>query len=272
MIDAFPNKYARFNEAFNDLVDSRNQEHRLKEKPRNYLGGSRLGVKCMRALGYEWHGTPKDPDREFSGRLFRIFDRGHHGEEIMIDHLRVAGFVLSTEKQDGGQHGFAVAYDEESGIYRIRGHADGIIKDGPDEIGSLKIKNKYPMLWENKVLQSKYHQHLAEHGLRASKWEYYVQCQIYMAYLGLEHALFTAVDANLMTLHAEIVPFDSEVAQEASDRGVRVISSSSPEELPRCTDDETNFQCRLCSYPDRCWADRKPAELDQDWAVGNWKP
>ena len=44
-------------------------------------------------------------------------------------------------------------------------------------------------------------------------------------------------------------------AQEASDRAVRVVEASSPEELPRIGRERTDFRCKFCSFKSKCWGD-----------------
>src|SRR5690606_18331089 len=100
--------------------------------PRTYLGGSRLGHGCERALQFEFAGAPKDEGQEFSGQTLRIFEIGHALEDLAIRWLRGAGFDLYTRKgnrPDGEQFGFSVAGG------RIRGHVDGIIAAAPQLLG-----------------------------------------------------------------------------------------------------------------------------------------
>jgi len=124
------------------LIDAGLQKRQAEQRPRTYLGASRLGVSCERALQYEFAKAPVDPGREHPGRLLRIFERGHLSEDSMIKWLRDAGFDLRTTKANGEQFGFA-ALDG-----RLAGHIDGVIVGGPDGF-------KYPALWENKCLGSK---------------------------------------------------------------------------------------------------------------------
>ena len=67
------------------LVDLGMQRLRSEEMLRDYLGASRLGVSCARALQYEFAKAPVDPGRDADGRLLRIFRRGHVMEDCMID-------------------------------------------------------------------------------------------------------------------------------------------------------------------------------------------
>jgi hypothetical protein len=112
------------------------------QRPRDYLGASRIGEPCARRLVFEVTHTPPDPGREIEGRALRIFAAGHVFEDLAIRWLRQAGFDLRTQTRDGGQFGFETA----SG--RIRGHVDGVIVDGP------AIGIAWPMLWEHKALKA----------------------------------------------------------------------------------------------------------------------
>ncbi len=225
------------------LLDAGMQTVRSREKARTYLGASRLGVSCERALQYEYAQAPVDDGRETGGRMLRIFERGHVMENCMVDWLRHAGFDLRTHKSDGQQFGFSAA----SG--RLQGHIDGVIVGGPEGFA-------YPALWENKCLGAKSWRDLEKKRLAVSKPVYAAQVAIYQAYLELhEHpALFTAVNADTMEIYAELVPFDPGLAQRMSDRAVKVITATHAGELlPRSFAEPSHFECRMCAWQDRCW-------------------
>lgn len=275
MHDFSPSPFAAFSEAFEAHVNARMEARAMEQEPRDYLGGSRLGVDCLRALGYEYHHTPKDPDLEFKGHILRIFDMGHDGETRMAEYLRTAGFELLTHRPDGHQFGFGVAPDPQTGKSRIAGHIDGVIVNGPADFGSgppaLDCWHvKYPALWENKGLNDKGWKECLAKGVMRAKPVYYAQMQTYMAYLGLSDnpGLFTATNRNTGQLYAELVPFDPAAAQAATDRGVKVIQSMVPEELPRIARESTDFRCKFCDYAARCWAvlpSEPPAAQAPSW-------
>ena len=75
---------------------------------RAYLGGSRLGHPCERALQFEFTDAPKDSGASFDGRLLRILAIGHALEAMAIGWLRRAGFDFYTRPNDK-QFGFSVA-------------------------------------------------------------------------------------------------------------------------------------------------------------------
>lgn len=235
----------------NALIDAAiEQENRQQSPPRDYLGGSRLGVTCERALQFEYTHTPKDEGSDFSGQTLRIFAVGHLFEELAIDWLRKAGFELYTETASGGQFGFSVANG------RIKGHVDGIIASGPDG-----ILPGTPALWECKSLNGKSWRDTVKKGVAVSKPVYAAQIATYQAYMeasvpGIsEHpALFTAINKDTAELYHELVPFDAGLAQRLTDKAVRILKATEAEELlPRHTRDPAHFECRFCAWSSRCW-------------------
>lgn len=225
------------------LVDAGMQRVRAAQEARTYLGASRLGTACERALQFEYAQAPVDPGREFDGRMLRIFERGHVMEDCMVQWLRSAGFDLRTRDRSGNQFGFSVADG------RLQGHVDGVIVGGPEGFG-------YPCLWESKCLGGKSWRELEKHKLAVAKPVYAAQVALYQAYLDLHEqpALFTALNADTMEVYAELVPFDAGLAQRMSDRGVKVIAATKAGDLlPRAFTDSTHFECKFCAWAERCW-------------------
>ena len=225
------------------LVDAGLEQRHRQQERRAYLGASRLGVACERALQFEYADATVDPGKEFPGRILRIFERGHDNEAQMVNWLRLAGFDLRTHGKDGEQFGFSLLDG------RLQGHIDSVIVGGPDGFA-------YPALWENKCLGAKSWRDLEKRHLAVSKPVYAAQVAIYQAYLELyEHpALFTAVNADTMEIYAERVPFDAALAQRMSDRAVKVISATEAgDQLPRMTTEPSHVECRMCAWADRCW-------------------
>ncbi len=235
------------------LVDRALQTERAATKRRDYLGASRLGHTCERALQYEYAGAPVDPGRDFSGRILRVFEAGHAFEAMAIRWLELAGFTLYTRRPDGEPFGFAVANG------RLQGHIDGVLVGGPADAGL-----HYPMLWECKSMKSSIWRDTVKHGVVKSKPVYAAQMALYQAYLAdtipgiCDHpALFTAINKDTQELWFERVPFDAALAQRMSDRGVRVLSATDAGDLlPRIATTPTHHECRMCPWQDRCWGDR----------------
>jgi hypothetical protein len=229
---------ARINAHVDAALVARNRGQR----PRDYLGGSRVGEACARKLVFEITHTPKDRGRDFDGPILRIFDAGHQFETLSIRWLRAAGFNLRDRGPDGEQFGFSTAGG------RLRGHADGVITAGPD------IGIQWPALWEHKFLGAKSWTDLVKRGLRQSKPVYFAQVQLYMAYFELDVALLTALNRDTLALHHEVVPFDAAEAQRLSDRAVDILLAAEAGELPpRIAASADFYLCRFCPYATRCW-------------------
>lgn len=241
-------------EQINAVLDAALVTENAARAPRDYLGGSRIGHPCERALQFEFAGAPKDDGGDFSGRTLRIFAIGHALEDLAVRWLRAAGFDLYTRKgnrPDGEQFGFSVAGG------RIRGHVDGVIAGvGP----SLSLN--VPSLWEHKTMNAKNWRETAAKGVAVSKPVYAAQIALYQAYMdaaipgvAVNPALFTATNKDTAELHHELVPFDAELAQRMSDRAVRVLQATDAGELlPRIARERDFFECRMCPWSNRCWS------------------
>ena len=248
------NRTRSFSDVLTGIVDAALVIENSSRPRREYLGGSRVGHACERALQFEFAGAPKDDGADFPGRTLRIFAIGHVLEDLAIQWLRAAGIDLYTRKgnnPDGEQFGFSVAGG------RIRGHVDGIIAGGPDA-----LKLGVPALWECKTMNAKNWRETVKNGVAVAKPIYAAQIALYQAYmdaavLGLASnpALFTAINKDTAELHHELVPFNAELAQRMSDRAVRILRATDAGELlPRIARQRDHFECRMCAYANRCWS------------------
>ena len=248
------NHAPKITDELNACIDAALVAENATRVPRNYLGGSRVGHACERALQFELASAPKDDGTDFSGRTLRIFGIGHALEDLAVNWLRAAGIDLYTRKgnqPDGEQFGFSVANG------RIRGHVDGIIAVAPDV-----LKLNVPALWECKTMNAKNWRDMVKNGVAISKPVYAAQITLYQAYmdaavpgLASNPALFTAINKDTAELHHELVPFNAELAQRMSDRAVRILSATDAGELlPRIARHHDHFECRMCAYANRCWS------------------
>jgi len=252
MLDFNPRPFMA--ERINALVDAALIAERDATPPRTYLGASRLGHACERALQFEFAGAPKDEGADFGGQTLRIFAIGHQLEDLAIRWLRAAGLDLYTRKgnrPDGDQFGFSVAGG------RIRGHVDGIVAAAPAALGL-----RTPALWECKTMNAKNWRACVKDGVAVSKPVYAAQIAIYQAYMepsvpgvSVAPALFTAINKDTAELHHELVPFDADLAQRMSDRAVRILQATDAGELlPRIATSRDFFECRFCAHANRCWS------------------
>lgn len=243
------NSRPKFADMINAQIDAGLDAGNQLVPPRSYLGGSRLGAPCERALQFEYAHAPKDEGGGFDGRTLRTFAIGHAIEDLAAGWLRDAGFDLRTRNRSGEQFGFSVAGG------RIQGHIDGVIASGPD--GSA-----YPALWECKSANAKNWREIVKRGVTLAKPVYAAQVALYQAYMegsvagiSVNPALFTAVNKDSAELHHELVPFNGGLAQRMSDRAVRILQATEAGELlPRLAANPDHHECRMCAWSRRCWS------------------
>lgn len=232
------------------LIDQSLQHERSQQSKRSYLGASRLGVACDRALQFEFATAPPDPGRDFPGRILRVFEVGHVLEDLAARWLRMAGIDLLTRTRQGDQFGFSVCDGQ------IQGHVDGII------VGALaSLDWSFPMLWECKTMNAQNWRDCVKRGVTVAKPVYAAQIAIYQAYMegeiegiSRQPCLFTAINKDSQEIWFELLPFDAVLAQRASDRAVRILDATAYGELlPRSFTDPTHYECKFCQWSERCW-------------------
>jgi len=107
-----------------DLIDKSHEDR--AERPRPHYGASQAGHKCDRWLwlSFRWAVQP-----DFSGRILRLFRRGHHEENWIVDDLKAAGVEISYTGDDQKRVDFGC---------HISGSLDGIIEGGVPEAPKAK--------------------------------------------------------------------------------------------------------------------------------------
>jgi hypothetical protein len=205
------------------------------ENYRQYLGASAIGGECLRKVQFEWM-----CDSVFKVRTKTIFERGHFHEDLTRQQLIAAGFTFAPPEQLG--------FQAVGGLFR--GHADGVLIDGPQLPGL-----RFPCVWEHKALGAKGFRAIERDGLVKLYAVYAAQVAIYQAYLDFTNpALFSVVNADSCERLHFLVPFNPQLAQQTSDRAVTVIEATRAGELlPRVTEDPDDWRCKMCSHRERCW-------------------
>ena len=208
---------------------------------RKHLGASLLGRKCSRELWYTFRWTTEE---RHSGRVLRLFNRGHLEEGRLVALLLMIGCKVFQFDDDGNQ-------------YRISGH-EGHYGGGLDCVvqGIPEFPDE-PLLGEFKTHSRKSFDKLVANGLYDSKFEHYVQMNQYMGAYGLKHGLYIAVCEDDDALYSEIIEFDGGVAAQANERAGRIIGSETPPQ--RISKTSSWYECKFCTHHGVCWGDREVA-------------
>lgn len=246
-----------------EMIDAAYVEKESEQKPRGYLGASVIGHECERKLWYNFRFIGLET---FSGRMLRLFKRGHREEDYAIGNLRAAGLVIhETNPETGRQWAFF------SGGFG--GSCDGIIESGVPESPAKRH------VLEIKTHSKKSFDDLVAKGVQESKPMHYAQMQVYMAGLDVDRALYYAVCKDDDRIHIERVRHDKAVSDWAVERAQRIIYDTHiPAPLSK---NPTWHQCKFCSAHEDCHGG-KPAptncrtcahgsmQLDGAWHCAHW--
>lgn len=228
------------------------------EPHRPHLGASVLGQECGRAVWYNFRWATKPA---FSGRMIRLFNRGHLEEARFIACLLSIGVNVYQQDENGKQ--FRISF--------ANGHAGGS-GDGIG-VGVPDLDKNLACLLEFKTHSEKSFIELAGKledwrsfrsgkkkftgaGVRAAKFEHYVQMQLYMRKMGLACALYCAVSKNTDDMYMELIALDTSVADMFLDRGERLVWSPTPPK--RINESPGYWKCRFCDHRPVCHLGAQP--------------
>lgn len=194
---------------------------------------------------WDWERSPDHQD-QFDMTCEDVSESRAHIERAtaMGQGPKQWGFRGDTGMHGGGQQGS----HSDPTMSHFGGSCDGKIR-GPG------LPEGWGLL-EEKTHNDKSFKALSEKGVLTSKPGHWVQMQIYMHYLGLEWALYLAVNKNDDSLYDEVVPYRPEVAGQYVDTAKRVIESvDAPKRL---TEDPSWFECKFCAFREICHYDESP--------------
>ncbi|QJI53377.1 exonuclease [Alteromonas phage vB_AcoS-R7M] len=208
---------------------------------RTHMGASLIGGDCGRAIwyGFHWTTAPK-----FGGRQLRLFNRGHLEEGRFVALLLMIGCQVYQQDENGNQ--FRIS---DAGGH-FGGSGDGVVVNLPD------LEPGQPALCEMKTHNDKSFKKLTAEGVRSSKFEHFVQMQVYMRKMGLAVALYVAVNKNDDALHMELVYLEPSIADEYINRGVTLVFMDHP---PRKINESSSWwKCKWCDHRPVCHLNKAP--------------
>ena len=210
-----------------------------QDEPRPYMGASILGHPCDRWL---WLNFRWVIQQKFPGRIKRLFRRGQNEEATIIQDLRAIGMDVR-----GAQT--AVKFDGY-----VQGHMDAIIASGvPDAPKKAHVA-------EFKTHNKKSFDDLTKNGVEKSKFEHFVQMQIYMLGTDIEQALYVAVCKDDDRMYTERVKLDKDLAKKYVKRGQRIAFSDRMP--PPISTDPSWYQCKSCPAYNFCHQQELPKHFN----------
>lgn len=228
----------RFRQILEKCIPEVGDAYRPQEEAfRSHLGASLIGRECDRELWYNFHWAKRP---HFSGRIMRLFNRGHLEEARFVALLLMIGCQVWQMDSTGKQ-------------FRISDHGGHFGSALDSVVQGLPEYPTEPILAEFKTHGDKSFQKLKKEGVRSSKPEHFVQMQIYMRKMGLNRALYLAVNKNDDELYAEYIELMPEIADQYIDRAGRIIYIK---QAPKKINQSPGFfKCKFCDMSSICHTD-----------------
>lgn len=218
---------------------------KYSEPFRTRLGASEIGEDCMRALWYRFRWVKAE---HFSGRMLRLFNRGHLEEPRIIQTLRGIGFEVHDRNEDGKQHGFT----------SIAGHYGGSCDSVLFAPPRYMLDGK-PILLSVKTSGTGSAFNKYDDAMQIANPRYWAQENAYGYGMGIGLALWTIVNKNDDSIRFRFVRLDPEYGKQLEQKAARVIFM---QEAPDKISKSPAFKhCSTCNFKGICHADN---ELDRN--------
>lgn len=217
---------------------------------RTHLGGSLIGDTCRRKLWYSFRWCARE---KFTGRILRLFDRGHREELRNTQWLRESGFTVwdvdtnQPQKPDGSYPQFQIS---DCGGH-FGGSLDGIVQY-PERYGQLPY-----MLLEYKTNGTGAgFNDLFKDGMPRHKPVHWAQTCTYGYKMGLEYVLYVNTNKNDDSMFVRPYKLDHDVGRHMVAKAEQIIIAR--EEPSRLSDNPTNFNCKTCVFHKICHSSELP--------------
>ena len=229
-----------------------------EDRHRSHLGASILGEECGRAVYYNFHWATAS---NFEGRMIRLFNRGHIEEARFIALLLMLGCKVIQQDENGKQFRISFA-DGHAG-----GSGDGMATAIPDLAPGVTALTEFKTHSEKSFIElagalDDWRKFVAGtgdfkgKGVRAAKFEHFVQMQLYMHKMALPCAVYFAINKNTDDLYAEIVMLDSVFAEQFINRGTKIVYLDGPPD--KINKSPGFFKCRFCDHRPVCHMKQAP--------------
>src|ERR1051326_1862135 len=214
-----------------DELEAWSIEHH-KQDPRTHLGISEIGDPCSRKLYYKFHWVAFE---EHSGRMLRLFNRGHREEERYVSYLEALGHKVCRFDENGKQ--FRV-----SGVMgHYGGSCDGVI--------ILRQHPNIPFIAEFKTHNTKSFINYADNGLIKSKPKHYDQMCGYGFKMQIQYGLYFPENKNDDDIQVTAIKLDWQRGAELERKAEEIIKAKQPPQ--RISDNPSFFECKYCRSEER---------------------
>lgn len=210
--------------------------------PRKHLGASLIGHDCKRYLWYIFRWCFHE---KHSGRVQRLFNRGHREEARFIEWLRGIGFQVWEADEHGNQFK----------ISGCNGHFGGSL----DGVGILPpaYQIEEPVLLEFKTNGTGAgFNKLGHSGMPVAKPQHFAQTSTYGYKYNFRFCAYLNINKNDDDLHVEIVKLDHKLGAQMEAKAELIINSQTAP--ARLSDNPTFRDCTYCALKGICHKNEMP--------------
>lgn len=253
----------------------------FSDEPRTHLGASLIGHECSRYLWYVFRWCVNE---EFSGRMYRLFERGHLEEMRFVKWLEGIGCKVETDDFSENrlcldENGYWIESIEDlknrtlkvNDVSDIPAHVYyakflGIkipqftvsgVNDhfGGSMDGKVWLPPEYeidgPVILEGKTIRTgSPFNDLKNKGVLMVNSQHFDQQSVYGYKTGIKHAVYICTNKNDDDLHLEIIELDHERGKQCELKAERIINSQEPPF--KLSPNKTFFKCTICAARSIC--------------------
>ena len=202
---------------------------------RKHLGASLIGEECSRYLWYHFRWVKAE---KFTGRMLRLFNRGHKEEDRFIEWLEGIGCKVWAVDENGNQ--FRI-----SGVQgHYGGSLDGVV-EFPEEWGVEAMLLEFKTSGTGSPFKK-----TKERGMKLEKAKHYAQTCSYGAKYGFKYCLYMMINKNDDSIHVEVVPLDHNHGNQMEMKAEKIITSQEPP--PKISQSKTFMRCSWCHFSEIC--------------------
>ena len=231
----------RFNEKIKGDIDQASKEL-FDDGKRSHLGASVIGDDCSRKLWYSFRWVAEN---SFSGRMLRLFNRGHRMERVFVDLLKSIGFDV-REYSEGTTQFRIVGVEQHFG-----GSLDGLSLLPQRYIEWMaKLADIGPILLEFKTHNDKQFNELIKKGVVRSHPKHYAQMSSYGYGYSIRYALYCPVNKDKDEVDFQLVELNLDLGRSLVAKAHGIIYADDPP--PRISLNPAYFECKFCEHIQLC--------------------
>lgn len=226
-----------------EMVDSIYKAIEKEEKRDLYLariGASSIGDECLRSIWLSWRAYD---DKQFGGRMLRLFGTGHWQEARVVEDLRRAGYEVWDYDENNKQF----TYTDRTGHFVCK--LDGVLKGVP---GSEKTPHDLEIKSHNKNSFTE----LKKKGVEKAKPVHFWQMQAGMLYSKLPRALYVSVCKDDEDYHVEKIYPDETIQAKIQAKITALVEAIIPP--LGISEDGKAFGCKWCDMKEVCVEGKTP--------------